>query len=220
MPMRRVKFSIPLSLEYFNSFRDFLEAVEWGYGDTYFLIGNDVVKLVEVKFKEGVNPEELLRSLLEIPHVKDAKLIPKNDHYLLYVRADLLSAPIPENVFRLFEVQKRGMVVFEKGIFSKDGVYLYIVCEDELVADVISTVKEVYGGKVVSVEDYTPEENPLLKLTGRQFEVLLLAYKSGYFENPRRVTLRDLSQMLGLSPSTVKEHLRKGVKKVLEGVIE
>ncbi|ASJ01069.1 helix-turn-helix domain-containing protein [Thermococcus gorgonarius] len=218
--MKRIKFSIPISLDYFNAFRGFLEAVEWGYGDTYFLLGSDVVKLVEVKFREGVKPEEVLGELLEIPYVKDAKLIPKNGHYLLYVRANLLHAPLPENVSRFFEVQKRGMVIFEKGIFSTEGFYLYVVCEEGLLGDVISAVKEVYGARVVSVEDYTPGENPLLKLTGRQFEVLLLAYKSGYFDSPRRVTLRELSQMLGLSPSTVKEHLRKGLKRVLEEVVE
>ncbi|WP_010478849.1 helix-turn-helix domain-containing protein [Thermococcus zilligii] len=218
--MKRIKFSIPISLDYFNAFRGFLEAVEWGYGDTYFLLGSDVVKLVEVKFREGVKPEEVLGELLEIPYVKDAKLIPKNDHYLLCVRASLLHVPLPEDVSRFLEVQKRGMVVFEKSTFSTELVYIYVVCEEGLLGDVISAVKEVYGARVVSVEEYTPEKNLLLKLTGRQFEVLLLAYKSGYFDNPRRVTLREFSQMLGLSPSTVKEHLRKALRKILEEVIE
>ncbi|MDK2853410.1 MAG: hypothetical protein PWQ92_304 [Thermococcaceae archaeon] len=65
--MKRIKFKIPLSLEYFNAFREFLEAVEWGYGDTYFLLGNDVIKLVEVRFKEGIEPEGILKKLLEVP---------------------------------------------------------------------------------------------------------------------------------------------------------
>ncbi|MDK2783083.1 MAG: hypothetical protein PWQ32_672 [Thermococcaceae archaeon] len=67
MPMKRIKFSIPLNLEYFSAFRGFLDAVEWGYGDTYFLLGNDVIKLVEVKFKEGIEPEGILKKLLEVP---------------------------------------------------------------------------------------------------------------------------------------------------------
>ncbi|WP_306298113.1 helix-turn-helix domain-containing protein [Thermococcus litoralis] len=219
MLMKRIKFSIPLNLEYFNAFRGFLDAVEWGYGDTYFLLGNDVIKLVEVKFKEGVNPESVLKELLEIPHVKEAKLIPKNTHYILYVRADLLSAPLPENVFELFEVQKKGMVIFEKGTFSPEGVNLYVICEDELVGDVISTIKNVYRAEVIGVEEYSPEDSPVLKLSKRQFEVLLFAYKSGYFDNPRRITLRELAQILGLSPSTVKEHLRKAERKILEELI-
>ncbi|ACS33336.1 helix-turn-helix domain-containing protein [Thermococcus gammatolerans] len=87
-----------------------MELVEWGYGDTYFFLGSDVMKLVEIKFKEEVNPEEITKRLLEIPHVKDAKLI------------------------------------------------------------------------------------------GKQLETLLLAYKSGYFDSPGRVTLRDLAEMLNSAP--------------------
>ncbi|NJE07449.1 winged helix-turn-helix transcriptional regulator [Thermococcus sp. M39] len=34
------------------------------------------------------------------------------------------------------------------------------------------------------------------------------------------MTLKDLAEMLGLSVSTVKEHLRKAQKKVLEYIIE
>ncbi|WP_225807710.1 helix-turn-helix domain-containing protein [Thermococcus bergensis] len=151
--------------------------------------------------------------------MKEAKLIPKNGHYLLYVRADILSAPLPKNVFELFDVQKKGMVIFEKGTFGPEGVTLYVICEDKLVGDVITTIKEVYGAEVAGIEDYSPEYSPLLKLTDKQLEVLLFAYKSGYFDSPRRVTLRELAQILGLSPSTVKEHLREAEKKILEELI-
>ena len=87
-----------------------MDLVDWGYGDTYFFLGSDVVKLVEIKFKEDVNPEEIAEKLLGIHHVKDAKLI------------------------------------------------------------------------------------------GKQLETLLLTYKSGYFDSPRRVTLRDLAEMLNSAP--------------------
>ena len=135
------------------------------------------------------------------------------------MRVDLLSAPLPENVLELFEVQKKGMVIFEKGTFSPEGVNLYVICEDELVGDVISTIKNVYRAEVIGIEEYSPEDSPVLKLSKRQFEVLLFAYKSGYFDNPRRITLRELAQILGLSPSTVKEHLRKAERKILEELI-
>ena len=220
--MKRVKFRIPMdriNYEFFDTFEWFMDLVEWGYGDTYFFLGSDVVKLVEIKFKEDVNPEEITKKLLEIPYIKDAKLIPKNDHYILYVRANILEVPFSKNVLEIFDIQKKGMVVFEKSTFTPSEFYLYAVCEDELVGDVISVVKKVYGGELVSVEDYSPEESPLSKLTGKQLETLLLAYKSGYFDSPRRVTLRDLAEMLNLSPSTVKEHLRKAQRKILEEII-
>ncbi|WP_237710106.1 helix-turn-helix domain-containing protein [Pyrococcus sp. ST04] len=109
--------------------------------------------------------------------------------------------------------------MFESGTFAAGESVLSILCEDELVGEVVRTFRETYGARVLSVEDAEPETSPISKLTKRQAEVLLLAYKSGYFDEPRRITLRELADMLGLSTSTVKEHLRKGLKKVLDDAI-
>jgi|GEM_PF-609994 len=221
MPMKRIKFKVPLNQEMFVMFKEFLEAIEWGYGDTYFILDDEIIKITEVKFKEGVNPEEIIENLRKLAHVKELRLIPKNDHYLLYAKINIKSIPYPtEDVKRILELQKKGLVIFEKGTFDGLSIVLFVTCEDSLLSEVISTLKEVYKGSVLSVEEYTPENTPLSKLSKRQREVLLLAYKSGYFDNPRKVTLRDLADMLGLSVSTVKEHLRKAQRKILEEAIE
>lgn len=52
-------------------------------------------------------------------------------------------------------------------------------------------------------------------LTDRQERVIGLAYKLGYFEFPKRITLTKLAQKLGISKSTLSEVLRAGEAKVL-----
>ncbi|WP_148882235.1 helix-turn-helix domain-containing protein [Thermococcus aciditolerans] len=216
--MKRLKIAIPNSERLYRGFEWLLGAIEWAYGDTYFTIGTDVVKLVEIKFRDGVNPEEILERLKSLPQTKDVKAFPRNEHYLIYLRASF--GPQKEKAERLFELQKKGLVVFESGTFVGGESILSVLCEDGLVGEVVRTFRETYGARVISVEDAESEKSPISKLTKRQAEVLLLAYKSGYFDEPRKVTLRELAEMLNLSPSTVKEHLRKGLKKVLEGIIE
>ncbi|WP_297092440.1 helix-turn-helix domain-containing protein [Thermococcus sp.] len=216
--MKRLKIAVPYTRELSAGFEWLIEAIEWAYGDTYFTLGTDVVKLVEIKFRDGVNPEEILERLKSLPQTKDVKAFPRNEHYLIYLRASF--GPQKEKAEMLFELQKKGLVVFESGTFVGGESVLSVLCEESLVGEVVRTFRETYGARVISVEEAEPESSPLSKLTKRQAEVLLLAYKSGYFDTPRRVTLRELSQMLGLSPSTVKEHLRKAQRKVLEEVIE
>ncbi|KUH34569.1 transcriptional regulator [Thermococcus celericrescens] len=216
--MKRLKIAVPYREELFGGLEWLLEAIDWAYGDTYFTIGADVVKLIEVKFKEGINPVGILERLNTLPSVKDVRAFPRNGGYLLYIRTSL--EPQREQADRLFELQKKGLVVFESGTFVGGESVLSVLCEEELVGDVVRAFRETYGARVISVEEAEPESSPLSKLTKRQAEVLLLAYKSGYFDEPRKVTLRELAEMLNLSPSTVKEHLRKGLKKVLEGIIE
>jgi predicted DNA binding protein len=214
--MKRVKFRIPTDLEEFSEYRWLISAVEWAYGDTSFLLGDDIVKLVEVKFKEEVEPKEIVENLKKIPYIHDVKLIPKNDHFLLYTRASISHAPDYEKSLRLIELQKKGLVVFEKGSMNFDDAFIYVFCENKLVEEVVATMKETYQAEVLSIEEYVPERSPLSKLTKRQAEVLIFAYKSGYFDEPRKITLRELAKMLGLSPSTVKEHLRKGLRRILD----
>jgi predicted DNA binding protein len=53
-------------------------------------------------------------------------------------------------------------------------------------------------------------------LTERQTEIIRIAYQWGYFDYPRRTTVRSIAKALGISASTLSETLRKGQKKVIE----
>lgn len=53
-------------------------------------------------------------------------------------------------------------------------------------------------------------------LTGPQREALKLALEAGYFDVPRRTTLRTLSDSLGISDQAVSERLRRGQARLLE----
>jgi predicted DNA binding protein len=52
-------------------------------------------------------------------------------------------------------------------------------------------------------------------LTPEQREVLVLALETGYFAVPRKVTMVDLAEELGISDSAVSQRLRRGLAKVL-----
>lgn len=50
----------------------------------------------------------------------------------------------------------------------------------------------------------------LLGLTGQ------IALEKGYFEFPKKITLRQLAKVLDISPGTLTEILRRGQKRVLQ----
>ena len=53
------------------------------------------------------------------------------------------------------------------------------------------------------------------KITDRQLAALQLALESGYYEQPRRTSLRDLAEQTSVARSTYEEHLRKAENKLL-----
>lgn len=74
-------------------------------------------------------------------------------------------------------------------------------------------VEKMPAGVDVSIEeigDYNPFNNQLFaNLTDRQQEVLLAAYRNGYFNTPREVTHQDIANELDCSAGTVSHHLQQ-----------
>lgn len=61
---------------------------------------------------------------------------------------------------------------------------------------------------------------PATDLTVPQREALTLALESGYFDVPRRTTLVDLAEELGVTDSAVSQRIRRGVETILSRVIQ
>jgi predicted DNA binding protein len=53
-------------------------------------------------------------------------------------------------------------------------------------------------------------------LTARQEEIIRVALEKGYFDYPKRISLRELARQFGISISTLSEVLRAGQKKIIQ----
>ncbi|MCY0859635.1 MAG: helix-turn-helix domain-containing protein [Sulfolobaceae archaeon] len=53
-------------------------------------------------------------------------------------------------------------------------------------------------------------------LTARQEQIIKYAIELGYYDFPRRITLKELAQRLNISPSNLAEILRRAEKNILE----
>lgn len=54
------------------------------------------------------------------------------------------------------------------------------------------------------------------KLTDKQLQALKAAYLAGYYEHPRHSTATEIAKMLGITDSTLHEHLQSAQRKLLE----
>lgn len=73
-------------------------------------------------------------------------------------------------------------------------------------------------GRDLDLGPMWPQEEP--DLTGRQMESLLFAVSQGYYGWPRGVSASDLARHMGVSPSTLLEHLREAESRVLGKYLE
>ena len=55
-----------------------------------------------------------------------------------------------------------------------------------------------------------------LRLTDRQLKIVEVAYKRGYYDYPKRISIRELARIFGVSTATVSEILRRGQRKIIK----
>ncbi|MFC6722289.1 helix-turn-helix domain-containing protein [Halobacteriaceae archaeon SHR40] len=69
----------------------------------------------------------------------------------------------------------------------------------------------------------TPEDRVFVnrgRLTDRQREVLEAAYEMGYFERPKEANATEVAEELGITQSTLTEHLMTAQRKLLDDILE
>jgi predicted DNA binding protein len=74
--------------------------------------------------------------------------------------------------------------------------------------------------RIVSITDakFAPN-SPLNALTEKQRRIMIAAYKLGYYDLPRRVSSRELSENLGLHKSALATHIRKAELRLLAAIL-
>jgi predicted DNA binding protein len=84
---------------------------------------------------------------------------------------------------------------------------------DTMVKTLLKELEQSYVlAQVLKVSQIQDE----VELTARQEHILQIALEKGYFEFPKKITLRELAKTLEISPATLTEILRRGQKRVLQ----
>lgn len=94
--------------------------------------------------------------------------------------------------------------------------------------DLVSSTGEALSSLIKNLEETGCSVRILKKakldkdslLTKRQEEIVRIAFELGYYEHPRRKTLRELSKVFGISPSTLSEIMQRGERKIVRQYLE
>ncbi|MFQ3320256.1 MAG: VCBS repeat-containing protein [Natronomonas sp.] len=121
---------------------------------------------------------------------------------------------------RLIQLINQHKVAIEFPIECHDrGIRISAIGEQSDIADAVERFPEGLLVEVVSMTptDASTRHQPLL--SERQREVLEIAISEGYYEHPRSVTRDEIANCMGLTGSTVSEHLRKAESKILSDFV-
>ena len=96
--------------------------------------------------------------------------------------------------------------------------YSFIVPTFEAYKSIVSALEN--SGHKVNVLKMGSFEPKTGVLTEKQERIFWLALKGGFFDYPRKIGTQELSDKLGIRPSTLSEMLRRGTRRLLEHYFE
>jgi predicted DNA binding protein len=87
-----------------------------------------------------------------------------------------------------------------------------LASSNEQIKELIARMKgNGMDAKLQSIKDISTKE----ELTRRQEDILKISLEKGYFDYPKRTSIRKLAKLFGISISTLSEILRTAQKKVM-----
>ncbi len=169
----------------------------------------------EVVFKDSTSKVE---DLLTDGFLVEAQVLErqKNGAYLVFLRG----GPSLSSVLSAIGIES-GYLFPPIGI-GEGKIKISFLGNEKQVKDFMEKIDTLgirYRVVLLADANFSPI-SPLNRLTEKQREVIMTAYKMGYYDIPRKITSEELAERLGLVGSTVVEHLRKAEQRLMTQLFE
>jgi predicted DNA binding protein len=105
-------------------------------------------------------------------------------------------------------------------IFTKEKMVISVTGNEDNLKKILDLFKKIGNVKKISfVKAIYNEQTILTCLTDKQREILIVAKKNGYYNYPRKINSKELSDKIGLSKPTVVQHLRKAEVRLVSNLL-
>ncbi|GAA0521123.1 helix-turn-helix domain-containing protein [Halorubrum aquaticum] len=180
------------------------------------LLADDTVLL----FAEASGSQERYRQIMEESSHVISYLTAGADRWMAVSQFDPT-----EPVQRALELQRESFLVVDTPIrfTADDSLKITYLGTDEIFRKLYEYVESVeyMAIDVLETGDYEANGSSFSRMiTSRQEEILETAVDLGYYNEPRQASLEDISEVVGITPGTVGEHLRKVEERVFNEIIQ
>ena len=212
--MRKVilRWKIP-SLRGAKELSKFLEVAERVEVLGHLAVSSEgVTQLVEIKMREG-------HSVDEISNFDSFEVLEQHEEDSDGVLVSLLCThPLAVSAIEMSNIHVQPPY----GIDAERGMELRLSGRSKSIRRFLALLKMVLPPDKISVQSLRGEEkNGWSKtLTKRQREVLSHAVRRGYYNRDSVITLRELSDELGMARSTLGEHLQRAEQEIMKMVVD
>ena len=171
---------------------------------------NGVRQLVKCDFREGYGPEDL-----------------SNSEFLTFetsLHSDNESPPIVvfnTHPLAIASIGFPDIAVLPPYTFSEDGISITLRGVSSGISNFLSVARDIMPPDSIKViNEQETESGPKSLLGNRQWEVVQAAVQWGYYDDPKGVSMRQMSERLNMARSTLGEHLHTAEATIMRWLVE
>ncbi|OPY34887.1 MAG: HTH DNA binding domain protein [Methanomassiliicoccales archaeon PtaU1.Bin124] len=210
--MRRVTLEIEINGElrrFIEPFMRHVEEVEMVDILRLDLMNGIKVGVVRFKLAEGSTFEDIL----EIGYFKVIEMIEDRGRE----KVCLIKATAPPGFDDLRQKADLDLKMVPPMRMTRDGITFSFIGDEDQIAKMMDVLKTMGAVYKIGIHRAAFENSDLLSvLTERQKELVITAKRLGYYQYPREANAEDVAMVVGLSTSTVVEHLRKSEIRLMD----
>ena len=106
-------------------------------------------------------------------------------------------------------------------VIGEEGVQITIRGLPEGVSGFLKAARAMLPPDSVNVVDISEIEDTISQiLTPKQLEVAVFVVQAGFYENPRKISKKELSELTEIPRSTLQEHLAKAEAALIEWAVK
>ncbi len=169
-----------------------------------------VRQLMRCQFRDGYGPEDLSDS----KHLTFESALPSRE-------GEPPIVVFNTHPLALASIQFQDIAVLPPYTISEEGISITLRGVPSGIAAFLKLAREILPPDKVKVVKEEQETNGLKNQFGeRQWEVVQAAVQWGYYDNPRRISIRQMSERLDIARSTLGEHLHGAESILVRWVVE
>ncbi|BDB99435.1 helix-turn-helix domain-containing protein [Saccharolobus caldissimus] len=169
-----------------------------------------------------------VRSTLLVPRFKRRKTLKLlKDYYRIFIinnyqdfsSKSLITITKDLRDFSILNTLYKYPTIFLNNQYLNDGKEVWeFVTFSSVYNEIINELKGQLTIKKIEVSNYIPLLKP--NLNSKEIQILYMAFKKGFFDFPRKTSIRALSKLLNIDEATLTYYLRAAERKLIQNVID
>jgi len=169
-----------------------------------------VRQLMRCQFREGFSPEDLSDS----KHLVFETSLPSNE-------GEPPIVVFNTHPLAIASIQFPDIAVLPPYTISEEGLSISLRGVPAGIAGFLSLAREILPPDHIKViKEQNENGGPRALMGERQWEVVQAAVQWGYYETPRRTSMRNMAERLDMARSTLGEHLHSAEASLMRWLVE